>query len=514
MPSRHASRVSTDRIVFRADSAAQVLVDAALRPPMYWVNRTNGTLHALVDDEAEDIASGVNATSVTVDTAGGYLYWTTKTGNNRGAIRRIGLNGGRAETIKALTSVPTSVAVDSAGGTVYWTNSRGRIQSMAVSGGRITNVLQNLSSPTAITLSNGVLYWAEVTGSVRRMSLTASQKVVTNIATGLGEPLAIAISKGKIYWLERSANGSGKLQRASTDGTGIQQLKAFPKGVPIRFDIDSSDNKIYWTRSTGKIQRTNLLGRFVKDIVTGLDSPGSIAIGTEAVEEEPVVQQPTQQTRKTQTTTKTTQKADSKYDVNDDGAVNNLDVTIVAIALGTDNLKYDVNGDGSVDANDLREVIANTDDDAAAPIALPTDIDATLFNVDVLQEQIQLLLASGDTSLAAQRALVYLQNLLALARPSETALLANYPNPFNPETWIPYHLADSTDVRINIYNAQGVLVRALTLGHQSAGYYTSRSHAAYWDGRNALGERVASGIYFYQLQTDEISPMRKMVILK
>ena len=103
---------------------------------------------------------------------------------------------------------------------------------------------------------------------------------------------------------------------------------------------------------------------------------------------------------------------------------------------------------------------------------------------------------------------------LASAIPEATLLIANYPNPFNPETWIPYHLASNTDVRVNIYDAQGVLVRALTLGHQPTGYYTSRSRAAYWDGRNALGERVASGVYFYQLQTDAISPMRKMVILK
>ncbi len=104
---------------------------------------------------------------------------------------------------------------------------------------------------------------------------------------------------------------------------------------------------------------------------------------------------------------------------------------------------------------------------------------------------------------------------LASTRPTDTQLLANYPNPFNPETWIPYHLSESTDVRVNIYDSQGVLVRALPLGHQSVGYYTSRSRAAYWDGRNALGERVASGIYFYQLETDaEVSPLRKMVILK
>ena len=132
----------------------------------------------------------------------------------------------------------------------------------------------------------------------------------------------------------------------------------------------------------------------------------------------------------------------------------------------------------------------------------------------MIQEQIDILLASSDTSLAGQRTLAYLQQMLASARPDETVLLANYPNPFNPETWIPYHLATGTDVQVNIYNTQGTLVRMLTLGHQSAGYYTSRSRAAYWDGRNAFGERVASGIYFYQLQTDKISQMRKMVILK
>ena len=98
--------------------------------------------------------------------------------------------------------------------------------------------------------------------------------------------------------------------------------------------------------------------------------------------------------------------------------------------------------------------------------------------------------------------------------PDETALLPNYPNPFNPETWIPYELATDTDVRITIYNAQGVVVRSLSLGHQSAGYYTDRERAAYWDGRNALGEQVASGVYFYQFETAEMSSMRKMVILQ
>ena len=98
--------------------------------------------------------------------------------------------------------------------------------------------------------------------------------------------------------------------------------------------------------------------------------------------------------------------------------------------------------------------------------------------------------------------------------PEETLLLANYPNPFNPETWIPYHLANPSDVQITIYDTRGTVVRQLDLGHQREGYYTSRSRAAHWDGRNNIGERVASGIYFYQLQADNTSLLRKMVILK
>ena len=99
-------------------------------------------------------------------------------------------------------------------------------------------------------------------------------------------------------------------------------------------------------------------------------------------------------------------------------------------------------------------------------------------------------------------------------RPTTTASHPNYPNPFNPETWIPYQLARGSDVLVHIYDGRGRVVRRLELGHQRAGYYTNRSRAAHWDGRNAFGEPVASGIYFYQLQADNVSFFRKMVILK
>jgi flagellar hook assembly protein FlgD len=90
----------------------------------------------------------------------------------------------------------------------------------------------------------------------------------------------------------------------------------------------------------------------------------------------------------------------------------------------------------------------------------------------------------------------------------------NYPNPFNPETWIPYQLARNAAVTLAIYDTKGTLVRRLEIGHQPAGFYTERGEAAYWDGRNENGESVASGLYFYQLETSFFRQLRRMVILK
>ena len=101
-----------------------------------------------------------------------------------------------------------------------------------------------------------------------------------------------------------------------------------------------------------------------------------------------------------------------------------------------------------------------------------------------------------------------------IGQPEENLLLQNYPNPFNPETWIPYQLSEDVPVSISIYDTTGQLVRTLSLGFQSAGFYNSQGRAAYWDGRNTLGERVASGIYFYQLTTPSFHQARRLVIVK
>ena len=113
-----------------------------------------------------------------------------------------------------------------------------------------------------------------------------------------------------------------------------------------------------------------------------------------------------------------------------------------------------------------------------------------------------------------KRGHIQLDTLVTYEIPTKTELLRNYPNPFNPETWIPYRLAKDATVTLEIYDTTGGIVRNIHIGHQLAAIYESRSKAIYWDGRNEFGERVASGIYFYHLSAGDYSATRKMVILK
>ncbi|RKU24829.1 hypothetical protein C6503_00100, partial [Candidatus Poribacteria bacterium] len=200
-------------------------------------------------------------------------------------------------------------------------------------------------------------------------------------------------------------------------------------------------------------------------------------------------------------------------DINRDGVVNIQDLVIVSARFGQKSKSSaDVNEDGLVDIVDLVLVASAVGEAAAAPPLNPQALEL-LTAGDVqgwLFQARQLTL----TDPAYLRGITVLEQLLKTLTPKKTALLPNYPNPFNPETWIPYHLSNNVDVRISIYDTKGVLVRRLDLGHQRAGYYTDRTKAAYWDGKNAFGERVASGVYFYHLSAGDHSATRKMLILK
>ena len=200
-------------------------------------------------------------------------------------------------------------------------------------------------------------------------------------------------------------------------------------------------------------------------------------------------------------------------DINRDGVVDILDLTIVGARFGQRGQnRADLNGDGLVDIVDLVLVASEFGGEAAAPSLYPQALEL-LTAADVRQwlsqaEQLALI------DPAYLRGITVLEQLHAALIPQETVLLPNYPNPFNPETWIPYRLSHASDVDITIYDTRGMVVRRLDLGHQMAGYYTDRTKAAYWNGRNEYGESVASGIYFYQLRTGDYTALRRMVILK
>ena len=200
-------------------------------------------------------------------------------------------------------------------------------------------------------------------------------------------------------------------------------------------------------------------------------------------------------------------------DVNRDGRVSILDLILVAQQLGKSvppNSPVDINRDGVVNIFDLTLVaqgIGKTS--SAAPTVATGSVDPATIEVWIAQARL-----ADDGSITFRQAIANLEVLLASMIPSETALLANYPNPFNPETWIPYQLAVPAEVVLTIYDMNGVTVRRLTVGHQAVGMYQSRGRAAYWDGRNGSGESVASGVYFYTLTSGEFTATRKMLVQK
>ena len=219
-----------------------------------------------------------------------------------------------------------------------------------------------------------------------------------------------------------------------------------------------------------------------------------------------------------------------RVDVNRDKVVDILDLVEIAMWLGKvpTNPRADVNGDGIVNTLDLTLVAGHSNwGEAVEPVAVrdpnnpvgKAPLSASVgqqadLTPETIQGWIDLAQVEDDGSAIFDLGIANLERLLHATVPEETKLLLNYPNPFNPETWIPYQLARATDVTVSIYSVNGTLVRTLALGHQSAGVYQSKSHAAYWNGRNELGEQVASGVYFYTLTAGGFSATGKMLVRK
>ena len=204
--------------------------------------------------------------------------------------------------------------------------------------------------------------------------------------------------------------------------------------------------------------------------------------------------------------------------MNDDGIVDILDLVLVAAHLGElGGGGADINRDGAVNLQDLERVAEAFGNAAASPPSYANGLEA------LKAEDVWRWLADAKrletTDPALQKGIIALERLLmALTEqtsvPIETALLPNYPNPFNPETWIPYQLKDAADIRLTVYDVYGRVVRRLAVGYQPVGVYRSRDRAAYWDGRNQQGEPVATGIYFCTLNAGTFTATRRMLVNK
>ncbi len=203
-------------------------------------------------------------------------------------------------------------------------------------------------------------------------------------------------------------------------------------------------------------------------------------------------------------------------DVNRDGQVNVLDMILISRHFGEDasaNPQVDVNRDGIINIQDLIVVAQHLGESTvSASPSIIAAINTGALTPAMVQAWIAQAQIEDDGSIAFRQGIATLERLLTLFIPEETALLANYPNPFNPETWIPYQLAEPASVTLRIYT--GELVRTLALGQTLAGIYQTRSRAVYWDGKNQVGEPVASGVYFYTLTAGDFNATRKMLIAK
>ncbi len=356
------------------------------------------------------------------------------------------------------------------------------------------------------------------------MRILALLDRVENLVPGVrnATSLAVDVAHEKLYWAERISDRRGKLRCANLDGTNVQLVRDLTS-VPHGIALDTTNGKIYLTNSWGKVQRLNFDGsNFRSNLISGLTAPKSLALDVAG--------------GKIYWIEQTSERRGKLRRANLDGTnvqlVKDLTSMPHGIALDTMNGKiYLTNSWGKVQRLNLdgSNFQSNFITDLQSPTGITVDtVNQKLYwteetgikraNLD--GTDIQNIIPSLGTPVRIALGTLQPDAEIAAAPtavkrvPDETVLHANYPNPFNPETWIPYQLATEADVTLRIYAVNGELIRTLALGAQAAGIYETRSRAAYWDGRNAFGESVASGLYFYTLSAGDFTATRKMLIVK
>ena len=449
---------NVEEIVVGLDFPSAIAVDS-VAGKLYWTEWKTGKIHRsdLDGTNIEDVfTTGVKRIlGITVGADREMIYWTDREFPPK--IQRANLDGTNLEVVIITELSPYGIALDTGEQKIYWTNLEvGKIQRSNFDGTNIEDlVIDGLCATSGIDLDTdgGKMYWAAGCAGIRRSDLDGTD-VEMLVAKEIAYPsdVAVDINNGKIYWTNYKVH---KIQRANLDGTDVEDIIELPK-VPRGIALDVKEGKIYLTEQhvntgAGIILRLNLDGT------------------------------------KPQTVLKP--------------AVMDLEKTRLS---GPSGIAVDPYG-GKIYWTDLNPGrIHRANLNGTAPEDFVTGINWGRFiALDLTQ-------AIDAWSVANHRG----KQPTLWGRIRSNALLPNFPNPFNPETWIPYQLAEAAPVRICIYDIFGRLVRELDFGEQPAGDYLSRQRAAYWDGRNDMGEVVSSGMYFYTLEAGDYRRTRRMTVVR
>ena len=494
----------------------------------------------------------VGPIDIALDLSQGKMYWTNC---GEGKIQRANLDGTNIEDLVTGLECPHHIELNFSDGKMFWTDwSAGKIQRADFNGTYLEDIVVGLDGPAGIALDilNSKIYWAERgSGKIQRANFDGTN--VEDLVTGLEAPNSIALSipmettisiKEEIPYVDATVSLSPApsesprvgeqlmLNLKITGGENITGYQATVEFDETALSYVSSANADFLpadpyitqpiiTENTVTVAATSLVGEtngdgtlviltfdVISEEVSTLTLTDVLFSDSEGMLTRPHLL-PAELTI-------TPKPAYPAWDVNEDGSVNILDLVLVGQNIGgsiTAVPRADANGDGSINILDLVLVAGHFGEttNAAAP-----DSVVKLDGVDpaLVKKWLELAQLENDGSSAFRQGIANLERLLASLIPQETALLANYPNPFNPETWMPFQLAIAAEVSISIYAANGKMIRTLALGHQAAGIYHNRNRAAYWDGKNSVGESVASGVFFYTLKAGDFTATRKMLILK
>jgi hypothetical protein len=261
------------------------------------------------------------------------------------------------------------------------------------------------------------------------------------------------------------------------------------------------------TVSFGKIDGINISFVSVREIaviVPRIEEAGTVNI---------IVKNPDEQSASIEFTYREP-KQQLIWDISQNEVVDIFDLVIVAGQFGKkgQNLTGDIDKNDIVDIFDLVQIASNFGATIES-LAAPSMRD---HRIAYLRNALTELEAWKKTDPNITFITKLLKNWMVVTGniPMVTKLLPNYPNPFNPETWIPFQISDASTVKLSIFDVTGHQIRRIETGYRQAGIYRNQSDAIYWDGRNKIGEPATSGVYFYTLQTDNFSATRKMIVLK